>query len=133
VYEPGSVFKVLTMASALDLGVVKPDTPFVDTGTINVGGINIFNWDRGAWGEQTMLGCMQHSLNVCLSWVATQMGPTDFYKYLEKFNVGHRTNIDLTGEEVFSIKHPRRSHLVPCESGNQFVRTGCCGHPHSNG
>jgi len=101
VYEPGSVFKVLTMASALDLGVVKPDTPFVDTGTINVGGINIFNWDRGAWGEQTMLGCMQHSLNVCLSWVATQMGPTDFYKYLEKFNVGHRTNIDLTGEEVF--------------------------------
>lgn len=124
VYEPGSVFKVLTMASALDLGVVKPDTPFVDTGTINVGGINIFNWDRGAWGEQTMLGCMQHSLNVCLSWVATQMGPTDFYKYLEKFNIGHRTNIDLTGEEVFPLSIPGDPTWYPVNLGTNSFGQG---------
>ncbi len=106
VYEPGSVFKVLTMASALDAGAVKPETTFNDTGTINVGGINIFNWDRGAWGEQDMTGCLQHSLNVCLSWVATQEGATDFYKYLGKFNIGHRSNIDLAGEEVFPLSTP---------------------------
>ncbi len=106
VYEPGSVFKVLTMASALDTGAVKPETTFNDTGTINVGGINIFNWDRGAWGEQDMTGCLQHSLNVCLSWVATQEGATDFYKYLGKFNIGHRSNIDLAGEEVFPLSTP---------------------------
>ncbi len=106
VYEPGSVFKVLTMASALDEGVVKPDTPFTDTGAIEVGGVTIYNWDRGAWGAQDMIGCMQHSLNVCLSWVATQLGPTNFYHYLDAFNIGHRTNIDLSGEEVFPLSEP---------------------------
>ena len=78
VYEPGSVFKVLTMAAALDTNTVKPTTEFIDTGVIEVGGWEIYNWDRSAWGRQTMVGCMQHSLNVCLSWIATQLGPTIF-------------------------------------------------------
>ena len=73
-YEPGSVFKVLTMAAALDSGAVTPDTTFNDTGSISIGGETIYNWDRGAWGLQTMQGCMQHSLNVCLTWVAIQLG-----------------------------------------------------------
>jgi cell division protein FtsI/penicillin-binding protein 2 len=106
VYEPGSVFKVLTMASALDAGAVKPSTPFTDTGAIEVGGVTIYNWDRGAWGAQDMVGCMQHSLNVCLSWVAVQLGATNFYQYLDEFNIGHRTNIDLSGEEVFPLSEP---------------------------
>ncbi len=97
-YEPGSVFKVLTMAAALDNGSVKPDTPFLDTGTIMVGGFAIHNWDRGAWGPQDMLGCMQHSLNVCLAWIATELGPTNFYNYLQRFGIGHLTGVDLSGE-----------------------------------
>ncbi len=106
VYEPGSIFKVLTMAAALDAGVVTPLTPFTDLGVINVGGWDIYNWDRGAWGEQNMIGCMQHSLNVCLSWIATQLGPDRFYDYLERFGIGHRTNIDLAGEEVYPLSVP---------------------------
>ncbi|MEA5078822.1 MAG: penicillin-binding protein 2 [Anaerolineaceae bacterium] len=106
VYEPGSVFKVLTMASALDAGAVKPSTPFTDTGAIVVGGVTIYNWDRGAWGAQDMVGCMQHSLNVCLSWVAVQLGASNFYQYLDEFNIGHRSNIDLAGEEVFPLSEP---------------------------
>ncbi len=106
VYEPGSIFKILTMAAALDTGAVTPTTPFNDTGSISVGGTTIFNWDRGAWGEQDMVGCMQHSLNVCLSWVATQVGPTAFYDYLNRFGIGHRTNIDLAGEEVYPLSIP---------------------------
>lgn len=106
VYEPGSIFKVLTMASALDARVVTPLTPFTDTGVITVGGWDIYNWDRGAWGDQNMIGCMQHSLNVCLSWVATQLGPDKFYDYLERFGIGHRTNIDLAGEEVYPLSVP---------------------------
>ncbi|HOS53599.1 MAG TPA: penicillin-binding protein 2 [Anaerolineaceae bacterium] len=106
VYEPGSVFKILTMAAALDAGVVTSDTPFTDTGQIEVGGWMIYNWDRGAWGNQNMIGCMQHSLNVCLSWIATQLGPTRFYDYLERFGIGHRTNIDLAGEEVYPLSVP---------------------------
>ncbi len=106
VYEPGSIFKILTMAAALDAGVVTPETPFTDTGQIEVGGWMIYNWDRGAWGSQNMIGCMQHSLNVCLSWVATQLGPTQFYDYLDRFGIGHRTNIDLAGEEVYPLSVP---------------------------
>ena len=106
VYEPGSVFKVLTMASALDAGAVKWDTPFTDTGVIEVGGWPIYNWDRGAWGNQNMIGCMQHSLNVCLSWVALQLGPDKFYQYMESFGIGHRTNIDMANEEVYPLSEP---------------------------
>jgi len=106
VYEPGSVFKVLTMASALDAGAVKWDTPFLDTGSIEVGGWTIYNWDRGAWGNQNMIGCMQHSLNVCLTWVATTLGADGFYSYLDRFGIGHRTNIDLANEEVYPLSKP---------------------------
>ena len=106
VYEPGSVFKVLTMAAALDTNTVTPDTVFDDKGVINVGGWDIYNWDRGAWGPQTMVGCLQHSLNVCLSWVATQLGSSKFYEYMDRFNIGHRSNIDLAGEEVYPLSEP---------------------------
>ncbi len=105
-YEPGSVFKVLTMAAALDAGVVTPDTTFLDTGSIDVGGLHIIDWDGRAWGPQTMTTCMQHSLNVCLAWVATQLGPTQFYEYLKAFGIGHRTNIDLAGETLWPLAVP---------------------------
>lgn len=105
-YEPGSVFKVLTMAAGLDAGKVKPDTQFIDTGSISIGGITIYNWDRGAWGPQDMVGCMQHSLNVCLTWVATQLGPKDFYKYMDAFGIGRRTKVDLAGEVNYPLSVP---------------------------
>ncbi len=106
-FEPGSVFKVITMAAALDAGVVTPDTEFLDEGAIEVGGYTIYNWDREAWGLQTMTGCMQHSLNVCLSWISTQrLGATAFYDYLDRFGIGHRTNIDLAGELVYPVSKP---------------------------
>lgn len=105
-YEPGSVFKVITMAGALDAGVVTPDTPFLDTGEFEIGGAIIRNWDGNAWGEQNMIGCMQHSLNVCLSWIAKQMGPKTFYDYLNRFGIGHITGIDLANEAVFPLRTP---------------------------
>ena len=59
---------------ALDKGAVKPDTSFLDTGVFEIGGVYIYNWNSGAWGPQTMEGCLQHSLNVCLAWVAIRDG-----------------------------------------------------------
>lgn len=105
-YEPGSVFKVLTMAIGLDSGAVKPETEFIDTGIIEVGGIPIRNWDRGAWGLQNMEGCMKHSLNVCLAWVAKQVGSERFYPYLKSFGIGRRTRVDIAGEEVSKLNIP---------------------------
>lgn len=105
-YEPGSVFKVLTMLAALDSGVVTPETEFMDRGVIEVGGAVIYNWNRGGWGPQTMLGCMQHSLNVCLAWVATQLGAKDFYTYLESFGIGRLSGVELASEVEGRLKVP---------------------------
>lgn len=106
-YEPGSVFKVFTMASALDSGAVTPETEFLDTGIIEIGGMTIYNWDYGAWGLQNMTGCMQHSLNVCLVWVAKQMGTNDFYNYMSAFNIDRKTNVDLDGETTYPLLTPQ--------------------------
>jgi cell division protein FtsI/penicillin-binding protein 2 len=105
-YEPGSVFKVLTMASALDTGTVAPTTPFFDPGYYEIGGAYIHNWDGGAWGQQDMVGCLQHSLNVCLTWVADQEGNNNFYNYMQRFGIGHPTGIDLAGEASGRLKLP---------------------------
>jgi cell division protein FtsI/penicillin-binding protein 2 len=105
-YEPGSVFKILTMAAALDSGAVDLDTTFVDTGAINIGGINIYNWNRGAWGPQDMTGCMRYSLNVCLAWVARELGAGTFYDYLDAFGLGRITGIEMAGESPGRLKMP---------------------------
>ncbi|GAP20294.1 peptidoglycan D,D-transpeptidase FtsI family protein [Leptolinea tardivitalis] len=128
-YEPGSVFKVLTMAAAIDAGVVTPDTPFLDTGEVEIGGYTIYNWDRNAWGPQTMTTCMQHSLNVCLTWVAQQLGPTRFYQYLQAFGIGRKTNIDLAGEVNFPLALPGDNNWYPINLGTNSFGQGVAATP----
>ena len=123
-YEAGSVVKVLTMAAALDTGVVTPDTTFIDTGSIEVGGITIQNWDRQPWGQQDMIGCLKHSLNVCLAWIATQMGSPSFYSYMEHFGLGHPTGIDLSGEAMGRLKIPGDSDWYPVDLGTNAFGQG---------
>lgn len=114
-YEPGSVLKVLTMAGALDSGTVVPTTPFLDTGAFVAGGATIHNWDDQAWGQQDMIGCLQHSLNVCLAWVSEQMGAQTFYKYMDRFGFGHLTGVDLAGEAAGRLKVPGDSDWYPVD------------------
>jgi cell division protein FtsI/penicillin-binding protein 2 len=128
-YEPGSVFKVLTMASALDSGAVAPDTTFVDTGAIEIGGALIYNWNMGAWGPQDMTGCLRHSLNVCLAWVATQLGPNDFYRYLQAFGIGHLTGVDLSGEAVGRLKVPGDNDWYAADLGTNSFGQGVAATP----
>lgn len=123
-YEPGSVFKVITMAAALDSGMVTPDTEFIDTGEINVGGHAIHNWDLGAWGPQTMTGCMQHSLNVCLAWVATELGAGTFYDYIQDFGFGHATGISLSQERTGKVKLPGYSDWYEVDLGTNSFGQG---------
>ena len=123
-YEPGSIFKVLTLAAALDTGTVRPDTTFVDTGSIQVGGITIQNWNRDSWGQQNMVGCLQHSLNVCLAWISTQMGPQSFYGYMERFGIGHPTGVDLAGETMGRLKIPGDSDWYSVDLGTNAFGQG---------
>ena len=105
-YEPGSVFKILTMAAALDNGTVTPDTSYTDTGVYEIGGAVIRNWNDQAWGVQDMTGCMRNSLNVCMAKIAVQMGTEDFYSYMLRFGIGHPTGIDLSGEAGGRLRVP---------------------------
>ena len=123
-YEPGSVLKVLTMAAALDSGTVRPDTTFIDTGVIEVGGISILNWNRDAWGEQNMTGCLLHSLNVCLAWLSSQMGTQTFYGYMDRFGIGHPTGVDLSGEAPGRLKRPGDGDWYPVDLGTNSFGQG---------
>ncbi|HEU0297077.1 MAG TPA: penicillin-binding protein 2 [Anaerolineales bacterium] len=123
-YETGSVLKILTMAAALDTGTVTPDTTFIDTGSIEVGGITIWNWNRQPWGQQNMTECLQHSLNVCLAWVSSEMGPQAFYGYMERFGLGHQTGIDLSGEAMGRLKVPGDTDWYPVDLGTNAFGQG---------
>jgi cell division protein FtsI/penicillin-binding protein 2 len=94
------------MAGALDMGLVTPETIFIDPGYFQMGGITIRNWNGQSWGEQSMLGCMQHSLNVCLAWVGSELGTENFYHYVDAFGFGYPTGIDLAGEQSGTVKRP---------------------------
>ncbi|MEA3326236.1 MAG: penicillin-binding protein 2 [Chloroflexota bacterium] len=114
-YEPGSVFKIITMAAALDSGVVTPETTYVDaTGVYWVSNTwPIYNWDGGAWGEQTMTGCMQYSLNVCLAHIAIDLLEEDlFYDYVQAFGFGRSTGIDLAREANYPLRLPDNNQWV---------------------
>jgi cell division protein FtsI/penicillin-binding protein 2 len=124
-YEPGSTFKVLVMAAALDAGVVTPEEVFIDTGMIEVGGHVIRNWNGGAWGPQTMLGCLQHSLNVCLAWVGSkELGTTNLYSYLNAFGIGQLSGIDLAGEVPGQMRTPQDPRWTESDLGTNSFGQG---------
>lgn len=123
-YEPGSVMKVLTMAAALDSGTATPGRTYIDTGSILVGGATIQNWDQQPWGLQDMTGCLQHSLNVCMAMLSTDMGAGTFYSYMDNFGIGHATGVDLAGEAEGRLKIPGDGDWYPVDLGTNAFGQG---------
>ena len=97
-YEPGSVFKPITMAMGLDAGKVNHNTIYEDKGMINVGGSIIGNVDGKTYGKQTMTQVLEKSLNTGAYFVQEQVGRESFQDYIQKFNLNKLTGIDLVGE-----------------------------------
>lgn len=128
-YEPGSVIKILTMAAALDSGSVVPGTTYLDTGAILVGGATIQNWDENPWGLQDMTGCLQHSLNVCMAMLSTNMGATNFYSYMDNFGLGHLTGVDMAGEAAGRLKLPGDADWYPVDLGTNAFGQGMTATP----
>jgi cell division protein FtsI/penicillin-binding protein 2 len=128
-YEPGSVLKILTMAAALDSGTVTPGTTYLDTGSILVGGAYIQNWDQNPWGVQDMTGCLQHSLNVCMATISTQMGATTFYNYMNRFGLGHLTGVDMAGEAAGRLKIPGDADWYPVDLATNSFGQGVAATP----
>lgn len=97
VHEFGSIMKPLTMTSALDAGVITPETTYNDTGCITVNTATICNWDLKARGTIPMKQIIVQSLNVGASWIATQLGQDKFRQYFTTL-FGQKTGIDQPSE-----------------------------------
>lgn len=94
-YEPGSIFKAITMAAAVNEGKVKPDTTYTDTGSVEIDGYTIKNSDNKAHGVQTMMQVLDESLNTGVIFAKEQIGNSLFFDYVKKFGFGEKTGIEL--------------------------------------
>ena len=99
-YEPGSTFKVLTMAAALDCGAIDLNTPFHCTGSQQIPGRAqlLHCWRSTGHGAEQTPQALQNSCNIAFAHIALKLGGERFYDYIEKFGILEKTGIDLAGE-----------------------------------
>ena len=99
-YEPGSTFKVLTMAAALDCGAIDLNTSFHCSGSQQIPGRAqlLHCWRSAGHGSEQTPQALQNSCNIAFAHIALKLGGEQFYEYIEKFGILEKTGIDLTGE-----------------------------------
>ena len=99
-YEPGSTFKVLTMAAALDTGSIGLENSFYCRGAEQIPGRSqlLHCWRASGHGAQKTPQALQNSCNLAFAHIALQLGGENFYNYMEAFGVMEKTGIDLSGE-----------------------------------
>jgi cell division protein FtsI/penicillin-binding protein 2 len=100
VYQPGSTFKILTVSSALDLGVIKPNIRLPDNGTLKVGNRILHNHEPGGHGMLDLLHLFIHSSNVASAEIGLLMSPEQFHEKLKEFGLGSVTGVELAGESA---------------------------------
>jgi cell division protein FtsI/penicillin-binding protein 2 len=128
-YEPGSIFKIITMAAGLDSGVVKPNSTYEDKGAIMIPGWNkpIKNSDyetRGAHGVVDMISVLEDSLNTGVIHVMQKVGPKKFADYIRDFGFGEKCGIELHAEGVTNIKSLLAANIRPIEAATASFGQG---------
>ena len=96
-YEPGSTFKILTAAAALDAGLVTPSEGFYCSGSVTVEGGKIRCWGR-PHGAETFAQALQNSCNPVFVEMGLRLGTERLYDYLDAFGIGRKTGVDIPGE-----------------------------------
>lgn len=98
-YEPGSIFKPLTMSVALDQNLITPDTVFNDDkGYVIYGNQKVSNYSEKSFGKVTMTQVLEKSINTGIMYVEELIGHKSFIDYIENYGLFKKTNIDLSGE-----------------------------------
>ena len=99
-YEPGSTFKVLTMAAALDCGAIDLNTNFYCKGAEQIPGRSqlLHCWRSAGHGAEKTPQALQNSCNIAFAHIALKLGGEKFYEYVERFGILEKTGIDLSGE-----------------------------------
>ncbi len=127
-YEPGSIYKPMVVAAALEEGIVTPESTFMCNGGKTVGGKFVRCWvydTVGSHGEQTLMEAVANSCNVALMDIALLLGREKFYKYQHDFGFGELTWIDLPGEmscenNLHTINKLNESELATGGMGQGF-------------
>ena len=128
-YEPGSVLKTLTTAAAIDLGLVTPQTTYVDEGWVRVGDDVIRNWDFTGYGEVSVTEYLQRSLNTGAVWLSALIGADSFYEYLDRFGIGDPTHVGLSGEAKGLLRRPGDPGWYPVDLATHSYGQGLAATP----
>lgn len=105
VYEPGSVFKPVVMAAGLDTNKITPETTYVDSGAVQIGGYTIENAHSKSYGLSTMTKVLEKSINTGVVFVQRVIGGEIFKQYIEAFGFDRPLGVDLAGEAAGSLKN----------------------------
>lgn len=125
-FEPGSIFKVITMAGGLDSGKVTPETVYLDPETIKIDGETIHNVENRTFGYQTMTGVLEKSINTGAVFVAQELGSSSFRNYLRKFGFGSLTRIELPDEasgDISNLEKKQKIYLATASFGQGITVT----------
>ncbi|MGL4374033.1 MAG: penicillin-binding transpeptidase domain-containing protein, partial [Turicibacter sp.] len=105
-YEPGSTFKIVTYAAALEEGVMTLEDPFFDPGYAIVDGVRIRDWKAGGHGSQTMLEVIMNSCNPGFIELGMRLGKEKLFDYIRAFGFNEKTGVDMLGESQGIIFNP---------------------------
>ena len=108
-YEPGSTFKIITLAAALEEKKIKPTEHFFDKGYYTVLGKNVKCWKAGGHGDQTFIQVAENSCNPGFVEMGQRLGMDTFYKYLGDFGFGKKTGIEMSGEAVGILANKKKA------------------------
>lgn len=125
-YEPGSVFKILTCAMALEEGVAQPSDMFHCSGVVKVGGASIHCWRTQGHGSETLKEGIQNSCNPVFMELGARLGVDRFRQYFTNFGMDQKTGFDIMGETSGVFHRPGTMHeveLATCAFGQSFQVT----------
>lgn len=123
-YQPGSVFKLVTAAAALESGVVSPEDVFFDPGYIEVNHLRFNGWDheKGGRGRLTFTEALAYSSNPIFIEVGLQVGAEKIISYAKKLGFSYKTQLDFTGEASGNL--PELEDIYPGELANLAIGQG---------
>lgn len=125
-WEPGSVFKPLIMAAAINEGLIQPDTKETFANKVTVDSYEIHTSTDEAYGEETMTQVLENSDNVAMVWISEKLGKDPEYKYLKDFGFGRKLGIELDTEnpgDVLDVKKWSNTQRATISFGQGIATT----------
>lgn len=111
-YEPGSTFKPLVMATAINTGSIKPTDTFDESGQVRVGQYSIKTWNDEYHGNISMTQILEYSSNVGMVHISNKLGPENILSFLKEIGVGEKTGVDVEEEDVAALRSDSEWHDI---------------------